>query len=73
MRTIIEHPLYASKKQEFVSAWLARYGSGWIDVEFPDEFDEYFTCVVNTLTKMGKLHIVSTFEGKARLKLIKDE
>jgi TnpA family transposase len=73
MKSILEHPIYANKKQEFIGLWLVRYGSNWVEMDYSDESSDYFFYIADQLKKMGKLDIVYTPTGEVRCKLIKDE
>ncbi len=77
MQTILEHPVFEAKVSELKTAWLARFGSGW--VKFSEvEHDDYFGFAARRLIKMGKLemHAVNSTESWSPthiMRLIKDE
>jgi hypothetical protein len=78
MRSILEHPVYADKKQQFIGHWLVRYGSDWVEINYETDIDEYFSHVRDQLLKMGKLEVQTTHSPASwnpvwRYRLIKDK
>lgn len=77
MQTILEHPVFKSKVSELKTAWLARFGSGWVRFD-QVENDDYFKFAAQRLVKMGKLEMhavneTSSWSPVHMMRLIKDE
>lgn len=77
MKTIMEHPVFNAKVSELRTAWLARFGSGWVkNVDLENE--EYFKLAAQRLYKLGKLEMHSindttSWSPTFVLRLVKDE
>ena len=78
MRSILQHPVYSDKLKELYIAWLARYGSGWVEVRYDQNLDNYFKYVADVLIRVGKLqmttrHNPESWNSSYWYKLVKDE